>query len=136
MVDGQIVGYIYIQQLQLILSTENIGQQSSLDRERDKAVVLLDVPFEDVRAGAQNPLEPGPVQLDAPEGTRGSDGGGPGSVQHESDLSEVVRRSEDSDLLAVLPLVPELGHRGVPRHDDVEIVARLALSDHGLASLE
>ena len=88
MVHGQIVGYIYIQQYLAQRILDN--SQTELDREGDKAVVLLDVPFEDVRAGAQHSLEPRPVQLDTPEGPRGGDGGGPGSVQHESDLSEIV----------------------------------------------
>ena len=78
MVHGQIVGYIYIQQYLAQRILDN--SQTELDREGDKAVVLLDVPFEDVRAGPQDSLEPGPVQLDTPERPHGSDGGGPGSV--------------------------------------------------------
>lgn len=66
------------------------GQQKCSDRERHKAVVLLDVPFEDVRAGTENSLEPGPVQLDTLERPCGRDSCSPGSVQHQRDLSEVV----------------------------------------------
>ena len=40
---------------------------SSLDGEGHKAVVLPDVPLEDVGARAQHSLKPRPVQLDAPD---------------------------------------------------------------------
>ena len=112
MVHGQIVGYIYIQQYLAQRILDN--SQTELDREGDKAVVLLDVPFEDVRAGPQDSLEPGPVELDALEGAHSGDGGGAGSVQHERDLPEVVRGSEVAHLLAGLPLLPVLRHQGVP----------------------
>ena len=85
-----------------------------LHGQRHEAVVLLDVPLEDVRARPKNSLEPRPVQLDTLERPHGSDGGSSGPVQHESDLSEVVGGSEDAHLLAVLALVPELGDGGVP----------------------
>ena len=85
-----------------------------LHGQRHEAVVLLDVPLEDVRARSEDSLEPRPVQLDTLERPHGSHGGSSGPVQHESDLSEVVGGSEDAHLLAVLALVPELGDGGVP----------------------
>lgn len=50
------------------------------DGEGDKTVVLLDVPLQDVGAGAQDPLKARPVQFDALEGSAGSDGGSTGPV--------------------------------------------------------
>ena len=48
--------------------TKNTRQVvASLDGERYKAVVLPDVPLEDVGAGAQHPLKPCPVELDTPD---------------------------------------------------------------------
>ena len=49
----------------IILHKEN-HDKCPLDGERHKAVVLPDVPLEDVGAGAQHPLKPRPVQLDTP----------------------------------------------------------------------
>lgn len=61
------------------------GLQGS-DGEGDETVVALDVPLEDLRAGAQHALEAGPVQLDALEGPPGHHGGCPGPVQQQRDL--------------------------------------------------
>lgn len=55
--------------------------------EGDEAVVSLDVPLEDLRAGPQHSLEAGPVQLHALERTAGDDGCRPGAVQQEGDLT-------------------------------------------------
>ena len=41
---------------------------------------------------------PGPVELDALEGPGGGDGGGPGPVQHQGDLAEVVAWSQRTNL--------------------------------------
>ena len=84
-----------------------------LDRERYKTVVLTDVPLENIRAGTQHSLEPRPVELHALERAHGGHGGGARSVQHQSDLPEVVGWSEDADLLTVLSFVSELCHRGI-----------------------
>lgn len=56
------------------------------DGEGDEAVVALDVPLEDLGAGAQHTLEAGPVQLHALEGPPGHHGGRPGPVQQQRDL--------------------------------------------------
>ena len=65
------------------------------------------------------PASPRPVQLDALQVGLRRDGGGPGPVQHQRDLPEVVRGPEVSHLLALLPLLPVLGHPGRPEHDQV-----------------
>lgn len=57
------------------------------DRQRDKAVVLLDVTFENVRTWTQDALEARPVQLDALQGAAGYHSGGAGSVHQQSDLT-------------------------------------------------
>ena len=107
-----------------------------LDREGHKAVVLTDVSLENVRARTQNSLEPRPVELDALERPHGGDGGGPGSVQHQGDLPEVVRGPQDPDLLALLPFVPELGHWSVAIHNDEEVIPGLSLSHNIRTVLE
>lgn len=56
------------------------------DGEGDEAVVALDVPLEDLGAGAQHALKAGPVQLDTLEGPSGHHGGRPGPVQQQRDL--------------------------------------------------
>lgn len=61
------------------------GLQGS-DGEGDEAVVTLNVPLEDLGAGAQHALEAGPVQLDALEGPPGHHGGRPGPVQQQRNL--------------------------------------------------
>lgn len=58
-----------------------------LDRQRNKAVVLLDVPFENVRTWTQDALEARPVQLDALQRAAGDHGGGAGSVHQQGDLA-------------------------------------------------
>ena len=50
----------------IILHKEN-HDNWPLDGERHEAVVLPDVPLEDVGAGAKHPLKPRPVKLDAPD---------------------------------------------------------------------
>ena len=50
----------------IILHKEN-HDKWPLDGERHKAVVLPDVPLEDVGAGAQHPLKSRPVELDTPD---------------------------------------------------------------------
>lgn len=57
------------------------------DGQRHKAVVLLDVAFEYVRARAQDPLEARPVELNALQGAAGDHGGGAGAVHQQSDLT-------------------------------------------------
>ena len=59
-------------------------------------------------------ISPCPVQLHALQVGLGRHSGGPGPVQHEGDLPEVVGGSEDSNLLTVLSLVSELSDGGVP----------------------
>lgn len=61
-------------------------QERGSDGEGDEAVVALDVPLEDLGAGAQHALEAGPVQLHALEGPPGHHGGRPGPVQQQRDL--------------------------------------------------
>lgn len=56
------------------------------DGEGDEAVVALDVPLEDLGAGAQHTLKAGPVQLDTLEGPSGHHGGRPGPVQQQRNL--------------------------------------------------
>ena len=73
---------------------------------------------------------PRSVELHTLEVALGGDGGGPGPVQHQGDLPEVVGGPEDPDLLPLLALVPELGHGRVPVHNDEEVVAGFALSHH------
>lgn len=56
-------------------------------RERDEAVVSLDVPLEDLWAGPQHTLKAGPVQLHALERTTGHYSGSPGTVQQQGDFT-------------------------------------------------
>lgn len=55
--------------------------------ERDKAVVSLDVPLENLRARAQHTLEAGPIQLHTLQGSAGDYGGCPGTVQQQGDFA-------------------------------------------------
>lgn len=55
--------------------------------QRDEAVVSLDVPLQDLRARPQHTLEAWPVQFHALEGSAGDNGGGPGTVQQQGDLT-------------------------------------------------
>lgn len=55
--------------------------------EGDEAVVPLDVPLEDLGARSQHALKADPVQLHAFERTPGDDGGCPGPVQQQGDLT-------------------------------------------------
>lgn len=57
------------------------------DGERDEAVVSLDVPLEDLGAGAQHTLKARPVQLHALEGAAGHHRGRPRTVQQQRDLT-------------------------------------------------
>ena len=57
------------------------------DRQRDEAVVLLDVAFENVRTGAQDALEARSVQLHALQWAAGDHGGGAWAVHQQSDLT-------------------------------------------------
>lgn len=59
----------------------------SSDRERNEAVVLLDVSLQDVRAGTQDAFEPWPVQFDALEGSACDYGGSTGPVHQQGDLT-------------------------------------------------
>lgn len=69
---------------------QKLWEQGVLDGERDEAVVLLDVAFEDVRARPQHPLETRPVQFDALQRATGHHGGCTGPVHQQSDLTKVV----------------------------------------------
>ena len=62
-------------------------QEASSDGERDEAVVLLDVAFEDVGAGAQDALEPRPVQLHTLQRAAGHHCGRAGAVHQQRDLA-------------------------------------------------
>lgn len=63
------------------------GETPPSDRQRDEAVVLLDVTFENVRTGTQDALEARPVQLDALQGATGDHSGGAGTIHQQSDLT-------------------------------------------------
>lgn len=56
-------------------------------RERNEAVVSLDVPLEDLWARPQHALEAGPVQLHTLERAAGDYSGGPGAVQQQGDFT-------------------------------------------------
>ena len=80
------------------------------DRERDEAVVLLNVPLENIWTRPkhslksiinkrsktfprwENPL-PGSVQFDTLQRSLGCHGSSPGAVQHQSNLTKIVRRA-------------------------------------------
>lgn len=57
------------------------------DREGNKAVVLLNVSLQDVRAGAEHSLKAGPVQFNTLEGAQCSNSGSPGPVHQQGDLT-------------------------------------------------
>lgn len=57
------------------------------DREGNKAVVLLDVSLQDVRAGTQDSFEPWPVQFDTLQGSAGSNRSGTGPVHQQGNLT-------------------------------------------------
>uniref|UniRef100_A0A182J449 Uncharacterized protein n=1 Tax=Anopheles atroparvus TaxID=41427 RepID=A0A182J449_ANOAO len=125
---------------------------------RYEAVVLGDVTLEDVRAQAKHPLEPGPIELDTFERSAGDNGGGAGSIEQQSNLAEVVGRSETTHfrsffalknkkplLLALYPFkrvgfLPHLSSLlhdgGTSFDDDVEIVTGFTLLDDRFAVLE
>lgn len=66
---------------------ESVRGDAPSDGQRHEAVVLLDVAFEDVRAGSKHALEARPVQLHALQGAAGDHGGGAGAVHQQSDLT-------------------------------------------------
>lgn len=59
----------------------------SSDGERNKAVVLLDVSLQDVRAGTKDSLEPRSVQFHTLQRSTGEDSGSAGSVHQQGDLA-------------------------------------------------
>lgn len=69
------------------------GENAPSDRQRHKAVVLLDVAFENVRTGTQDALKARPVELHTLQRAAGDHGGGAGAVHQQGDLTEVVRWS-------------------------------------------
>lgn len=79
---------------------EACGEAS--DGQRDKAVVLLDVALEDVRAGPQHTLEARPVQLDALERAAGHHCGSTGAVHQESDLTYRREERKTGELIVLL----------------------------------
>lgn len=60
---------------------------ASSDGEGNKAVVLLDVSLQDVRAGTQDSLKPRPVQFHTLEGSACDNSGGTGPVHQQGDLT-------------------------------------------------
>lgn len=62
------------------------GKQVS-DGQGHKTVVLLDVPFEDVRARAKNTFKPRAVQLDALQRATGSHGGSARTIHQQRDFA-------------------------------------------------
>ena len=82
--------------------------------ERHVAVVLTNVSLENVGAGTQDPLKPGPVQLDTLERTHSCDSGSAGSVQHQRNLTEIVWWSQNTHFLTSLSLVSKLCDGGIP----------------------
>lgn len=60
---------------------------TSSDRDGNKAVVLLDVSLQDVRAGTQHSLEPRPVQFDTLEGSARDNSGSTGPVHQQGNLT-------------------------------------------------
>lgn len=66
------------------------------DRQWYKTVVLLDVPLEDIRAGTQHTLEPGPVQLHTFQGATSHDGGSTRTVHQQSNLTWDSTKREQS----------------------------------------
>lgn len=65
--------------------------------ERDEAVVSLDVPLQDLRAGPEDALEAGPVQLHALERPAGDHGGCPGTVQQQGNFTWRRKRETEDD---------------------------------------
>lgn len=57
------------------------------DGQRDEAVVLLDVSFENVRAGTQDALEARSVQLHTLQGAAGDHSGSAGAVHQQGNLT-------------------------------------------------
>lgn len=62
-------------------------QRNHLDSEGNEAVVSLNVPLEDLGAGAEHSLEAGPVQLHALEGSTCHHRGCPGPVEQQGYLT-------------------------------------------------
>lgn len=65
---------------------ERLSAESS-DGEGHKAVVLLNVSLQDVRAGTQDPLEPRPVQFHTLQWSTCDDSGGTRPVHQQGDLT-------------------------------------------------
>lgn len=63
------------------------------DRQRDKAVVLLDVTFENVWAGTQDALEARSVQFHTLQGAAGDHRGGTRTVHQQSDLTWMAQNT-------------------------------------------
>lgn len=63
------------------------------DRERDEAVVLLNVPLENIWTRPKHSLKSGSVQFDTLQRSLGCHGSSPGAVQHQSNLTKIVRRA-------------------------------------------
>lgn len=63
------------------------------DWERDEAVVLLNVPLENIWTRPKHSLKSGSVQFDTLQRSLGCHGSSPGAVQHQSNLTKIVRRA-------------------------------------------
>lgn len=66
------------------------------DREGNKAVVLLDVPLQDVGAGSQDSLKPRPVQFHTLQRSARSHGGSAGPVHQQGDLTWTRKKKKNS----------------------------------------
>lgn len=76
----------------------SVRRNAPSDRQRHKAVVLLDVAFEDVWAGTQDTLKARPIELDALQGAAGNHGGGAGAVHQQSNLTWGKKKTSVTDL--------------------------------------
>lgn len=69
----------------------------SSDGEGNKAVVLLDVPLQDVGAGSQDSLKPRPVQFHTLQRSARSHGGSAGPVHQQGDLTWTRKNKKQFD---------------------------------------
>lgn len=72
---------------------------TSSDRDGNKAVVLLNVSLQDVRAGTQHSLEPRPVQFDTLEGSARNNSGSTGPVHQQGNLTWATQKRQPSQQL-------------------------------------
>lgn len=75
-----------------VKKTVEIGKSS--DRDGNKAVVLLNISLQDVRAGTQDSLEPRPVQFDTLEGSACNNSGSTGPVHQQGDLTWATQKRQ------------------------------------------